>query len=79
MIDIFTIQQGDIVEYGPYQCSESLKDERYTGVYQDFMFWSPDERPVELWVNLINQKGQKIFTRVSQVTNVFKNNAERLQ
>lgn len=71
MIDIFSIQQGDIVEYGPYLCSESLKGNRYTGTYQDFMFWSPDERPIEMWVNLLNQKGLKIIVRASQVTNVF--------
>lgn len=70
MIDIFNIKPGDIVEYGPYLCSESLKETRSTGIYQDFMFWSPDERPVEMWLNLINPEGQKIFIRASQVTNV---------
>jgi len=80
MIDILTVKKGDLVEYGPYICSESLKDNRYLGIYQDFMFWSPDERPVELWVNLIavdsgshdhRPSGAEIFTRASQVTNVF--------
>lgn len=72
MIDIFDIREGDRVEYGPYICSESLEDERSTGIYQDFMFWSPDERPIELWVNLLNAKGQEICVRASQVTNVFR-------
>lgn len=80
MIDILTINKGDLVEYGPYQCSESLKNERSLGLYQDFMYWSPDERPVELWVNLIavnassrdpRPSGAKIFVRASQVTRVF--------
>jgi hypothetical protein len=79
MIDIFSIRKGDLVEYGPYLCSESLKDNRSIGLYEDFMYWSPDERPVELWVNLIGvnageqpyQTGTKIFVRASQVTKVI--------
>jgi hypothetical protein len=75
MIDILSVKAGDRIEYQSYRCSESLRDERFTGIYQDYMFWSPDERPIELWLNLIGQEprnmGMKIFIRASQVTNVY--------
>ncbi|HEX3639900.1 MAG TPA: hypothetical protein VHV10_01275 [Ktedonobacteraceae bacterium] len=80
MIDILTIEQGDIIEYRCLVCSESLKNERYTGIYQDFMFWSPDERPIEMWLNLIGQgnhkAGLRISIRASQVTKVFRSSTK---
>lgn len=72
MIDILSINKGDIVEYENYCCSDSLKNERSFGIYQDFMFWSPDDRPVELWVNFIGKDGMKMFVRASQIINVFR-------
>ena len=73
MIDILSIRQGDIIEYGPYICSESLENERYTGTYQDFSFRSPDERPIEMWIVLKERPGEayRRLIRASQVTNVY--------
>jgi hypothetical protein len=76
VIDMFSIQPGDMVLYKSYRCSESLSHERFTGIYQDFMLWSPDERPVELWVILTKQSGQRVFVRASQVVNVFRSSAK---
>lgn len=75
MIDIFTIKPGDRVEYGPYLCSKGLENERSYGIYRDFAYWSPDERPIELWLDLTREsesgKGMSIRIRASQVTNVY--------
>jgi hypothetical protein len=74
MIDIFTANVGDQVEYQNYLCSESLQDEKYHGIYQGFTFWSPDGRPLEMWIDLIGQEqhnaGLSIRIRASQVTDV---------
>jgi hypothetical protein len=70
MIDILTIQKGDIIEYGPYRSSASLEHTRSYGIYQDFMWWSPDERPLELWVNFLKLwEPSKLvrFCRASQI------------
>ena len=76
MIDIFTIRKGDKVEYQCYICSESLRDKRYYGIYQDYTFWSPDGRQVEMWLELIgldpSAVGLRIGIRASQVTNVYR-------
>jgi hypothetical protein len=75
MIDLLAVQIGDTVEYKNYQCSASLEQERFTGTYQGFDFWAPDERPAELWIELIahreDVKGMKIRVRASQITNVW--------
>ncbi len=81
MIDFLAIQVGDTVEYGPYLCSKELEDERFTGTYQGFDFWAPDDRPAELWVELIKHqepgKGMKIRVRASQVTHVWPGLADK--
>lgn len=81
MIDLLTIQVGDIVEYGPYICSKGLEDERFTGTYRGFDFWAPDDRPAEVWIDLIahrdDVKGMKIRVRASQITNVWRDPAEK--
>lgn len=74
--DILTIQQGDFVEYQPYRCSPNLEATRSTGIYHSFTFWSPDERPVELWLEItgLSEPGKGLTKRIrsSQVTNVYR-------
>jgi hypothetical protein len=48
-IDIFSARPGDIVIYGGYSSSEILRDARFVGIYRGFEYWTPDERPLELW------------------------------
>lgn len=83
MIDLLTVQIGDTVEYGPYQCSKNLEHERFTGTYQGFDFWSPDERPAEIWLDLLSlhepSKGLAIRVRASQVTQVWHSQASQKQ
>jgi hypothetical protein len=80
-IDILSARSGDIVIYENYLCSASLRDDHFVGIYQDFTYWSPDERPVELWVNLIGRNeidlGLKIFIRASQVVHIYKGSERR--
>jgi hypothetical protein len=75
MIDLLAVQIGDTVEYKNYQCSASLEQERFTGTYQGFDFWAPDERPAELWIELIKHQepmhGKLIRVRATQVTNIW--------
>jgi hypothetical protein len=49
-IVIFSARPGDIVIYGGHSSSEALCDACFAGIYQDFEYWTPDERPLELWV-----------------------------
>lgn len=77
-IDILSASPGDIVIYGPYLSSESLRDEHFVGIYQNFEYWTPDGRPLELWVHMISRNkrnlGMKIFVRASQVVHIYRGN-----
>ena len=77
-IDIFSARPGDIVIYENYLCSESLRDEHFVGIYQSFEYWTPDERPLELWVHMIGRNkrnlGMEIFVRASQVVHIYRGN-----
>jgi len=48
-IDIFSARPGDIVIYGGYSSSETLRAACFVGIYRGFEYWTPDERPLELW------------------------------
>jgi hypothetical protein len=77
-IDIFSARPGDIVIYGGYINSESLRDECFVGIYQSFEYWTPDERPLKLWVQMIGRNKDdldtKIFIRANQVIHIYKGN-----
>lgn len=72
MIDIFTVELGDRVEYGPHLSTAQAKV-RY-GTYKDFMIWSPDiQTPVEMWLELTREdNGLPTMIRASQVLNVYR-------
>jgi hypothetical protein len=72
MIDIFNAQKGDLISYQRYLCSESLKDEPRTGIYQGYTYWSPDGRPIELWVEVLSQEGIRKLVRASQIVQVYR-------
>lgn len=78
MVDIFSIQKGDIIVYGKYaEGSVSnpvgpLTSNRYFGVYQDLTFWSPDGTPVKSWICIVGQDGMHKVIHPSQVTNVIR-------
>ncbi len=77
-IDIFSARPGDIVIYGGYSSSEALRDACFVGIYQGFEYWTPDERPLELWVQMIGRNkddlGMEILVSASQVIHIYKGN-----
>jgi hypothetical protein len=67
-IDILSARPGDI--YGGYSSSEAIRDACLVGIYQGFEYWTPDERPLELWgagilVHIPTRKGERTRTNTN--------------